>query len=142
MKKKQKKRKAFTRQNNIRYIVVHTTGTRPSIAFNELDKLNRYPYHYIITPHGKLLNLRPLLPSDGTIEIALMGGLNKEGIHADTRTEAQNDCLFTTLVLLTEHFPEAVIKAADELYQYGFANPGFNVKEWLANYIPAFLIAA
>jgi hypothetical protein len=122
---------------NVRYIVVHTTGTKTSL--NELDKL---PYHYLITKAGKLINLRPLQSHEGTIEVAYAGGLNGKGIHKDTRTEQQKITLFNTLVLLSESFPEANIVGADELYVYGFANPGFNVREWLVSYLPTFLQAA
>lgn len=127
------------RKYNVRYIVVHTTGTRADRTFKELDKL---PYHYVITPSGRLINLKPLQPKDGTIEIALLGGLNRWGIHADTCTGPQEDTLFNTLILLTEAYPEAQIAGADEMYAYGFANPGFNVREWISEYIPAFLQVA
>ena len=139
MKCLRKKRTPKKKKFNIRYIVVHTTGTKPGVAIKELDKL---PYHYLITQGGRLINIKPLQPLDGSIEVALSGGLNKKGNHVDTRTGAQEDTLFNTLVMLTEAYPEATIVGADELYVYGFSNPGFDVKNWLNDYIPAFLQAA
>jgi N-acetylmuramoyl-L-alanine amidase len=139
MKYLKKKKKAKVQKFNIRYIVVHMTGTKPGVAIKELDKL---PYHYLITQGGRLINVKPLQPLDGTIEVALSGGLDKKGKHVDTRTELQEETLFNTLVMLTEAYPEATIMGADEVYPYGFANPGFDIKSWLNNYIPAFLQAA
>ncbi len=139
MKCLRKKRKAKKQQFNIRYIVVHTTGTKPGVVLNELDKL---PYHYLITKGGKLINLNPLQAKDGTIEIALSGGMDKKGNHVDTRTDAQSETLFNTLVMLSEAYPAAFLKGADEMYKYAFANPAFNLKEWLNSYVPVFLEAA
>src|SRR5436305_12850627 len=125
MKYLRKKRKLKKQKFNVRYIVVHTTGTRPGVVMRELDKL---PYHYLITQGGRLINIKPLEPTDGTIEVAMSGGLDKHGNHVDKRSERQNETLFNTLVMLTEAYPEATIKAADELYLYGFPNPGFDVR--------------
>lgn len=137
------KKRFKSKKYNIRYIVVHMTGTKASVAMKALDEMEHpCPYHYIITRGGRLVNLRPLLPADGTIEVALLGGLDREGSHVDTRTEQQSDTLFNTLMLLSETYPEAKIVGADEVYVYGFANPGFNVRTWLYDYIPAFLLAA
>jgi hypothetical protein len=124
---------------NISYIVVHSTGTKPDMLLSDLDKL---PYHYLITKAGKLLNLKPVQSTDGTIEIALVGGLDREGNRVDCRTPQQDETLFNTLVLVTERYLEAKIMAADKLYVYSFPNPGFNVQQWIASYIPEFLRAA
>lgn len=136
-KKFKKQKRQIDSKFNVRYIVVHMTGTRTTLT--EIDKL---PYHYLITKAGKLINLRPLQPHEGTIEVALAGGINAKGIHKDTRTDQQKLTLFNTIVLLSESFPEASIVGADELYIYGFANPGFNVREWLLEYLPTYLQAA
>lgn len=126
-------------RHNIRYIVVHTTATKPDMPLSGLEKL---PYHYVITKGGKLLSLRPVDAHDGTIEVALLGGLNFEGNHVDDRTSYQSETLFNTLVLLSERFPEARIKGADRLYVYPYPNPGFSVQGWLGEYLPSFLMAA
>lgn len=121
---------------NVRYIVVHSTSSRPGMLVKEIDKL---PFHFLITRNGRLINLKPILPTDGTVEVAWLGGLDKHGRHVDNRTELQNETLFNTLLVLTEKFDEAEITSADKLYVYGYANPGFDLKGWLNDYIPAFL---
>ena len=124
---------------NTRHIVVHSTGTRQDMQVRELDKL---AYHFLITKSGRLINIRPLSHSNGKIEVAWLGGLDKRGRHVDNRTEEQKETLFNTLVVLSEQFPLASIVGADELYVYGFANPGFDIKIWLKSYLPPFLQAA
>lgn len=123
----------------IRYIVIHSTVTKPDMLLSELDHL---PYHYLITKAGKLLNLKPVKVSDGTIEVALIGGLDKDGNRVDCRTHRQNEVLFNTLVQLSERYPQSKIVGADKLYVYSFANPGFDVQSWIAGYTPDFLQAA
>jgi hypothetical protein len=46
------------------------------------------------------------------------------------------------IIVLSEEFPDAEIVGADKLYVYAYANPGFDIKSWLRNYIPMFLQAA
>ncbi len=132
-------RRIKVRRGIVRYIVVHSTGTRQDMQVKELEKL---PYHYLLTKKGRLISLKPFQPKDGTIELAWLGGLDEQGRHVDNRTEEQNESLFTTLLLLSERFPEAKVVGADQLYVYGFANPGFDIRAWLDDYMPAFLQAA
>ena len=127
------------RGKTIKYIVVHSTSTRTDMLVRDMDKL---PYHFLITRSGKLISLKPRLATDETIEVAWLGGLDRQGRHVDNRSERQGQTLFNTLVLLSEQYEEAHIVGADELYVYGYSNPGFDLKEWLAEYIPAFLQAA
>ena len=137
-KRKERRRDAFAR-NNVRYIIVHSTGTKPDMLLSDLDM---FPYHYLITKAGKLLNLKPVTAKDGTVELALVGGLDKQGNRADCRTLRQNETLFNTLVKLCECYPYAKIIAADKLYVYSHHNPGFDLQQWLASYVPDFLQAA
>lgn len=125
--------------SNVHYIVVHSTGTKSDMLLSELDRLR---YHYVVTKAGLLLNLKPVKAQDGTIEIALVGGLDKDGNRVDCRTPRQNETLFNTLVRLTEKHTRAKISAADKLYIYGSPNPGFDVLDWIAGYTPKFLQAA
>lgn len=134
-----RQKEAKVQRFDVKYIAVHKTGTRPGVAIKNLDKL---PYHYLITMGGKLINVKPLLPVDGVIEVALSGGVDKKGKQVDSRTEEQNETLFNTLIMLNEAFPEAKIVGANELYVFGFDNPGFDIAIWLNSYIPAFLQAA
>lgn len=108
----------------------------------QVKEMDQLPYHFLITRSGRLISLRAISPADTSIEIAWLGGLDKLGRHVDNRTEEQKETLFNTLLVLTERFGEAQIVAAGERYVYGYSNPGFDLKKWLAEYIPAFLDAA
>ena len=122
--------------DNVTHIVIHSTGTPINKPNVDLDTL---PYHFVITANGKLVSVREFEPKMTTIEIALIGGIGKDGNHCDTRTKKQSDVLFGTLVSLTEIFNKAAITGADQIYMYNHVNPGFNVTEWLQSYIPDFL---
>jgi hypothetical protein len=124
---------------DIRHIVVHSTDTPPHTSVQELDNI---PYQYVITKGGKALKFKEIARNNKTIDIAYLGGMDRKGNRCDTRTAVQNESMFRVLVQLTELFPKATIIGADELYVYSHANPGFDMKHWLNNYIPEFLQAA
>ncbi len=129
------------KQNKIRvitHIVVHCTGTGPM----QVVDLGHLPYHFVVTGQGKLVNIRPVQRNNARVKIAWLGGIDETGSCTDNRTEVQKETLFSTLVLLTERFPEAKIVGADQLRKTDIPNPGFDVKKWLAEYIPAFMEAA
>jgi hypothetical protein len=121
---------------NILYIAVHNTNTAPLKQIRDLDNL---PYHYLITRSGKLLNLRPVSKESTVIDVAWVGGMDKQGNHVDNRMEVQSDTLFNTLVWLTVRFPNAKISPADKLSVYDYPNPGFDITAWLNEYVPSFL---
>ena len=129
--------KKNSRRTRVARIVVHCTGTRPGMRLKQVDAL---PYHYLVTQGGKLLNLKPV-KDVRKIEIAWLGGLDKFGRHVDNRTPAQSETLFISLLRLTEHNPRVRITAADQLYPYGFDNPGFDLMKWLDDYIANILQA-
>ena len=133
------KQNTMKRMKEIKHIVLHATATRVNMMLKELDRL---PYHFFITRSGRLISIKPIQPQDTTVEIAWLGGLDRVGKHVDNRTEEQKETMSNTLVVLSEQFTEANIIGADELYLYAFANPGFDIKEWLGSYIPAFLETA
>jgi hypothetical protein len=127
----------MTNKYNMKYIVVHSTGTN----IRQTVDPTKLPYHFIITLSGRLLNLNQVDAKSGCVDVAYVGGIDKKGNVQDTRTSIQCDCMFNTIVLLSEQFPEARIVGADELYgskEY----LGFNVKEWLHEFIPSMLLAA
>lgn len=116
-------------KNNIRYIVVHSTKTLPEELYISI------PYHYIIHRGGKIEKSKKLIASDTCVQIAYLGGVDKDKKPKDTRTDPQNDSLFNTLIMLSEKYPEARIVGADEVF--GETNhPGFDVKQWLKSYTP------
>lgn len=119
----------------ITHIVVHCTGTDPV----QVIDLRHLPYHFVVTSQGQLVNIRPVQSNNKKVKIAWLGGMDGTGNHTDNRTELQKETLFNTLVLLSELFPDAQIIGADQSATCLFPNPGFDLKKWLAEYIPAFL---
>lgn len=124
-------------KHKMKYIVVHSTGTNIRQTIDH----SKMPYHFIITLSGRLLNLNQVDAKDGCVDVAYVGGIDKKGTMQDTRTVIQCECMFNTLVLLSEQFPDARIVGADELYGLK-ERPGFNVKSWLQEYVPVMLLAA
>jgi hypothetical protein len=124
-----------TTKNNVRYIVVHSTQTLP----HELH--HSTVYHYIIHRNGKVAEGKKLLATDGCIQIAYLGGVDKERNILDTKTEKQSEVLYNTLVKLSGKHSHAKIVSAEEIFGKQ-NNPGFDVKEWLKTYIPASIKSA
>lgn len=119
-----------TFKNNVRYIVVHSTQTLPTELYHSIV------YHYIIHRTGKVVQGKKLLSTDGCIQIAYLGGVDKERNISDTKTEKQSEALYKTLVKVSAKHSHAKIVSAEEIF--GRQNhPGFDVKEWLKNYVPA-----
>lgn len=114
---------------NLKYIVVHSTRTMPGEPHTEGS------FHYIVDRSGKAIKEKKLSEKDACLQVAYVGGLNKEGMLADTRSTAQTDKLFNQLVSLTEKYPQAKIIGAGELFSKD-QHPGFDVKKWLKNYVP------
>ena len=116
-------------KQNIRYIAVHSTKTLGSELYQSVI------YNYIIHRNGNVAKEKKLIASDGCIQIAYVGGIDKQRNICDTKTYEQSESLFNTLVMLSEKYPEARIVSADEIF--GKENsPGFNIKEWLKNFTP------
>lgn len=156
-------------KRNILYIVVHCTATPPETTIdsiknywkNELGWKNP-GYHYIIKRNGEIVKI---LSEDqiangvagfntAAVHISYIGGLDKHGKSADNRTEAQKHALFYKLVALSEKYPNATIvghrdlspdKNGDgviEQREWVKNCPGFDVRQWLKNYIPDLDLAA
>jgi hypothetical protein len=118
-----------TTKNNVRYIVVHSTQTLPHELHHSLV------YHYMVHRNGKVVEGKKLLATDGCIQIAYLGGVDKDKNVLDTKTEKQNEALYATLVKLTEKHSQAKIVSAETIF--GKQNhPGFNVEAWLKSYTP------
>jgi hypothetical protein len=116
-------------KNSVSYIVVHSTQTLPSELHHSL------PFNFIIHRNGRVVKEKKLSKGDKFLQIAYLGGIDKERNLLDTKTEQQSEALFNTLVMLSEKYPSAKIVGADEIF--GKSNhPGFDVKEWLKNFVP------
>ena len=135
----------------IKYIVVHSTATTPPMTREGIRELwkgddgKRTPqFHYVILRDGEILQLqgekKTVAGDTGTentcIHIAYAGGINEIGLTCDNSTAKQRDSLFDKIVALFEKYPDAKIIGADELQPNAITAPGFNIKEWLSNYLP------
>lgn len=143
---------------HIEHIVIHCTATQPTTKIEDIKRYwkeergwNDVPgYHYIIKANGdveKLLDLNK--NSNGVyqhnstcINIAYIGGIDKQGNAKDTRTKAQEHAMFDLIVTLTEKYPTAKILGHRDFPGVAKACPSFDVKTWLANYIPDLGLAA
>lgn len=109
----------------ITLLVVHCTATccTSNLTPEALEASHRRRgfarcgYHYYIRRNGAVVPMRPVEQigahakgyNASSIGIAYEGGLNADGIPADTRTGAQRAALASLLKQLHEHYPEARI---------------------------------
>lgn len=129
-------------------IIIHCSATKEAIDFNVND-LRRWHkaqgwkdvgYHYIIKLDGTVEQGRELEAAGAhtkghnahSIGICYIGGLDKNGKPADTRTTQQKAAMWKLLNKLCEKFPDATIHGHKE-----FANkacPCFDVQNEFGNY--------
>lgn len=109
----------------ITLIIIHCTASRCTSTFTPeaLDKLHRSRgfsycgYHFYITHNGTIHPMRPLNQigahayghNANSIGIAYEGGLNAQGIPADTRTHEQRSALCALLTAIHTVYPSALI---------------------------------
>jgi N-acetylmuramoyl-L-alanine amidase len=136
----------------IRYIVVHCTATPPNTTvesikryWREVRKWGDTPgYHYIIHRDGTIEQLLDesknsngvYAHNSACINIAYIGGIDKDGKPQDNRTPAQKHAMFDKIVELTEKYKGAEVKGHRDFEGVKKACPSFDVKTWLANYTP------
>src|SRR5215831_8535873 len=117
---------------NIRYIVVHSTQTLPGELYSSVS------YHFVIHRNGNIEKGKRISPVDGCIQVAYVGGIDRERKPSDTKTEAQSEALFDTILELSEKHPDARLVSAD--FVFGNHNfPGFDVCEWMNQFTPSLL---
>lgn len=135
----------------IKFIVVHCTATQPD---TEIENIQNYwkeklgwknpGYHYIIKRNGEIVNLQSeKLIANGvagnnqhSIHISFIGGVDKDNVPVDNRTDAQKHAMFNKLIALSEKYPQAMILGHRDFPGVKKMCPSFNVKEWLKNYTP------
>ena len=130
----------------ITLIIIHCSATRENQRYTaddcKRDHLSRpgfkdIGYHFYIERDGKMVEGRPmektgahcLHHNNHSIGICLEGGLDRNGLYADTRTGAQELALIDLLAKLKERFPKAIILAHHEL-DPGKPCPCFDVSEY------------
>lgn len=145
-------------KRNIQHIVIHCTATQPNTTIESIKKywkevrgwVDIPGYHYLIKSNGELVKLLDegknsngvYLHNSTCLNVAYIGGIDKEGKPKDTRTRAQEDTMFNLIVALTERYPQAQVLGHRDFPGVAKACPSFDVKTWLANYTPDLNIAA
>lgn len=115
----------------IELIVIHCSATRSDrpfpleavIACHRTRGFATIGYHYYLTRDGTVHAGRPLYQEGAhvtghnrrSIGICYEGGLNPDGIPADTRTEAQKESLLKLLHRLKTDYPQARIVGHHDL---------------------------
>ena len=139
-------------KRNIKFIVVHCTATPSNTT---IDSIKHYwkdvrkwgdtaGYHYIIEADGEVTQLlAEEKNSNGVyahnsecINMAYIGGVDKEGKPKDTRTNAQKHAMFDLIVELTEKYTGAKVLGHRDFPNVAKACPSFDVRTWLENYTP------
>ena len=139
-------------KRNIKYIVIHCTATPQNTT---IESIKRYwkeqrgwgdtvGYHYIIAADGEITQLLDEAKNSNgvykhnseSINIAYIGGIDKDGKPKDTRSRRQEDAMFDLIVDLTERHVEAKPLGHRDFPNVAKACPSFDVKTWLANYTP------
>ena len=128
----------------IERIFVHCTASQHNLTLQQLQ--NEFKargwknpgYHYVIFPDGKIVQLLSEdKVSNGvqgynstSINIAYVGGVDKQGRPVDNRTQAQKDSLYNILMYLKQQYPKAHILGHRDIW-------GKNSKNW-KKYCPCF----
>lgn len=139
-------------KRHINFIVVHCTATPSNTT---IESIKRYwkdvrkwgdtaGYHYIIKSDGEVIQLLPESQnSNGVyahnsecVNIAYIGGIDKDGKPKDTRSKSQQQAMFGLIVKLTEKYKTAKVVGHRDFPDVHKACPSFDVKTWLANYVP------
>lgn len=141
---------------NIKYIVIHCTATPPNTTIQSMKRFWKEKrgwgdtpgYHYIINRNGEIVRLLSesknsngvYAHNSACINIAYIGGIDKDGKPFDNRTAPQQQAMFDKIVELLEKYPGSQAVGHRDFPDAKKACPSFDVKSWLKNYVPDFLI--
>lgn len=128
---------------NIKYIAIHCTAGRQTQSIRDLQaefkaKGWKSPgYHYVIEPNGKLTKLLDSsMVSNGvqgynsvTINIAYIGGIDKNLNPIDNRTKEQKETIVNLLQFLRKEYPNAVIQGHRDFPNVAKECPCFDAKD-------------
>jgi N-acetylmuramoyl-L-alanine amidase len=136
----------------IKYIVVHCTATPPNTTIESMKHFWKEKrgwgdtpgYHYVIERSGAIVPLLDesknsngvYLHNSSCINLAYIGGIDKEGKPQDNRSDAQKHAMFNLIVALTERYPQAEVLGHRDFPDAKKACPSFDVKTWLKEYEP------
>ena len=135
----------YQNYRKINLIVIHCSATRCDrpfpleavIACHRARGFATVGYHYYVTRDGTVHAGRPLYQEGAhatgynrhSIGVCYEGGLNAQGVPADTRTAAQKDTLLKLLKRLKTDYPEARIIGHRELPNVRKECPCFNANK-------------
>lgn len=129
-----------------KYIVVHCTANRPGckLTMTDFRRMHRQRgwtdvgYHYIVFEDGRVEAGRPELEvgahckrgghNNDSIGVAYVGGLDENGVTADTRTAAQKKSLLTLLTALVRTYHATIVGHRD--FDRTKVCPCFDAKEY------------
>ena len=118
------------RPDDVKWLVVHCSGSRCNHPFTVegliatgRERFGQPSYHYYVRRNGTVV---PILPesvrgvhasgfNSCSIAVCYEGGLDENGIPADTRTELQRHALYELLKQLRHDYPQARIAGHCEL---------------------------
>ncbi len=137
---------------NIKYIVIHCTATPSNTT---IESIKRYwknvrgwgdtvGYHYIIKRNGEIIKLLDesnnsngvYAHNSECINIAYIGGIDKDGKPTDNRTPQQKQVMFDKIVQLTDKYKGVQAIGHRDFPNVHKACPCFDVKDWLKHFIP------
>ena len=137
---------------NIKYIVVHCTATPTTTTIESIKHYWKEQrgwgdtpgYHYLIMRNGTVVQLLDESKnSNGVhahnsncINMAYIGGIDKDGKPQDNRSDAQKHAMFDLIVSLTEKYPQAEVLGHRDFPDVKKACPSFDVKKWMSEYEP------
>ncbi len=141
-----------TNKRNIKYVVIHCTATPQNTTIESIKRFWKEQrgwgdtpgYHYIIEADGEITQLLDenknsngvYAHNSECVNIAYIGGIDKDGKPKDTRSKSQEHALFDLIVSLTEKYKGAKVVGHRDFPDVKKACPSFDVKTWLANYTP------
>lgn len=130
----------------IKYIVLHCTAgpqnqTIESIKmyWKNVRKWKQVGYHHIIKADGTIVDLLPIEKiSNGVagynsecINIAYIGGVDKNSKPVDNRTDAQKNSQVQLIAKYKQMFPKAEVRGHRDFPGVKKACPSFDVKTWM-----------
>lgn len=140
----------------ITLIVIHCTATRADVDFTQGDLLRCHRargmrmvgYHFYIRKDGFIWSTRPLEEVGAhargynreSIGIAYEGGLNAQGLPADTRTQRQKFSLRALIRVLQKDFPGVKVCGHRDLSPDRNGNGVVESSEWMKQ-CPCFDVA-
>lgn len=135
---------------NIKYIVIHCTATPLNTTIESMKRFwkdirgwgDTPGYHYIIKSDGEIIQLLEedknsngvYMHNSVCVNIAYIGGVDKDNKPLDNRTDAQKKAMFNLIEKLSDKY-----KGVETLGHRDFANvhkacPCFDVRTWLKDF--------